>query len=87
MYMPMSQTKLDTRVSCFYENEGLPGCIGSVDILSNCPSGDFNRAKGKESYPSFGFQCITDYNCRIMAIYGPHFGTRNYMAIVKTDVR
>ena len=88
IYMPRSQTELNG-VSCFYEHDGLPGCFGSVDVVhvkwSNCPSGDYNRAKGKESYPSLGFQCITDYNRRIMAIYGPHFGTRNDMDIVKTD--
>ena len=88
IYMPRSLTELNG-VSCFYEHDGLPGCFGSVDVVhvkwSNCPSGDFNRAKGKESYPSLGFQCITDYNRRIMAIYGPHFGTRNDMDIVKTD--
>jgi hypothetical protein len=88
LYMPRNRTKVD-RVSSFYEHEGLPGCIGSVDVVhvkwSNCPSRDFNRAKGKESYPSLGFQCITNFNRRITAIYCPHFGTRNDMEIVKSD--
>jgi hypothetical protein len=44
---------------------------------SNCPTGDHNRAKGKEGYPTLGFQCITDFNRRVMAIYGPQFGSRN----------
>ena len=53
---------------------------------SNCPTGDHNRAKGKEGYPTLGFQCITDFNRRVMAIYGPQFGSRNDKDIVKHDV-
>ena len=41
--------------------------------------------KGKEGYPTIGFQCITDYNRQIPAIYGPQFGTRNDKEIVKID--
>ncbi len=48
-----------------YEEVGLPGAVGSMDVVhvkwSNCLAGDFNRAKGKESYPSLAFQCISDY--------------------------
>ena len=77
------------RVEGMYSANGLPGCCGSIDVVhvrwSNCPAGDYNRAKGKESYPSLGFECVTDFNRRIMSIYGPHFGSRNDMDIVKTD--
>jgi hypothetical protein len=52
---------------------------------SQCPTGDHNRAKGKEGYPTLGFQCITDFNRRVMAIYGPQFGSRNDKDIVKHD--
>ncbi len=49
-----------------YEEMGLPGAMGSVDVVhvkwSNCPSGDYNRAKGMESYPSLGFECISDFD-------------------------
>jgi hypothetical protein len=66
-----------------------PLFCGSVDVVhvkwSFCPAGDFNRVKGMESFPSLGFQCITDFNRRILSIYGPHFGSRNDMDIVKTD--
>jgi hypothetical protein len=72
-----------------YNSIGLPGCCGSIDVVhvkwANCPAGDFNRAKGKESYPLLGFECTTDFNRRIMSIYGPHFGSRNDMDIVKAD--
>ena len=88
IYMPSNLTAL-TKVESFYNSVGLPGCCGSVDVVhikwSSCPAGDFNRAKGKESFPSLGFQCITDFNRRILSVYGPHFGSRNDMDIVKTD--
>jgi hypothetical protein len=88
VYMPRNITELN-RVSNCYGMAGLPGCMGSIDVVhvkwSNCPAGDFNRAKGKETFPSLGFQCITDFNRRILSIYGPHFGSRNDMDIVKTD--
>ena len=73
-----------------YEEMGLPGAMGSVDVVhvkwSNCPAGDFNRAKGKESYPSLGFECISDFDRRICNVYGPSFGSRNDKHIVKNDV-
>jgi len=88
IYMPRNITEL-SHVSSSYADVGLPGCCGSMDVVhikwGNCPSGDYNRAKGKEKFPSLGFQCLTDFNRRIISIYGPHFGTRNDMDIVKTD--
>jgi hypothetical protein len=39
----------------------------------------------KEGYPTLGFQCITDFNRRILAVYGPQFGVENDKQIVKTD--
>jgi hypothetical protein len=72
-----------------YESIGLPGACGSMDVVhvkwSNCPAGDYNRAKGKEGYPTMAFQCITNYNCHFLAIYGPQFGMRNNKEIVKLD--
>jgi hypothetical protein len=72
-----------------YESVGLPGACGSMEVVhvkrSNCPAGDYNRAKGKESYPTMAFQCITNYNCRFLAVYGPQFGTRNDKEIVKLN--
>ena len=87
--MPQNHSEL-TKVEACYNAVDLPGCCGSVDVVqvkwSNCPAGDFNHTKGKEIFPFLGFQCITDYNRRILSIYGPHFGSRNDMDIVKTDV-
>ncbi len=88
VYMPKKITELNRVIIC-YGVAGLPGCCGSIDVVhvkwANCPAGDFNRAKGKETFPSLGFECITDFNRRVLSIYGPHFGSRNDMDIVITD--
>jgi len=72
-----------------YEEEGLQGVAGSVDVVhvkwANCPAGDFNRSKGKDSYPSLAFECITDYDRRILGVFGPQFGSNNDKHIVKID--
>jgi hypothetical protein len=89
IYLPRDEGELRT-VMKRYEEMGLPGAMGSVDIVhvkwSNCPSGDYNRAKGKESYPSLGFECISDFDRRICNVYGPSFGSRNDKHVVKNDV-
>jgi len=88
IYLPRNVVEL-RRVSKCYEEVGLPGCCGSMDVVhvkwSMCPTGDHNRAKGKVGYPTLAFQCITDYNHRVIGIYGPQFGTRNDKEIVKVD--
>jgi hypothetical protein len=77
------------KTSKWYSNVGLPGACGSIEVVhvkwSNCPAGDHNRAKGKEGYPSLGFQCISDFNRKILGVYGPQFGSTNDKQIVKTD--
>jgi hypothetical protein len=86
--MPKNITQL-RRITKYYKVAGLPGCCGSMDVVpvkwSACPTGDHNRAKGKEGYPSLAFQCVTDFNRRILAVYGPQFGTRNDKEIVKDN--
>ncbi len=77
-------------VTCYYKFVGLPGCIGSMNVLhikwNNCPTRDHNRAKGKKGYPSLGFQYITNYNYCIIRIFGPTFGAWNDKEIVKLDL-
>jgi hypothetical protein len=77
------------RITKYYKEAGLPGCCRLMDVVhvkwSACPTGNHNRAKGKTGYPSLGFQCNTDFNCRIFAVYGPQFGTRNNKEIVKDN--
>ncbi len=76
-------------MSKYYDEVGLPGCCGSMDVVhikwSSCPTGDHNRVKGKAGYSTLAFQCITDYNRRVIGIYGSQFGTRNDKEIVKVD--
>jgi hypothetical protein len=86
--MPTNATELRW-IARSYEHVSIPGCCGSMDVVhvqgSQCPLDDFNRAKGKESYPSLAFECMTDYNWRIMGVYGPVFGLQNDKEIVKSD--
>ncbi len=86
--IPRNITELH-RVSRDYNAVGLPGCVGSMDVVhikwANCPTGNHNHAKGKEGYPTLAFQCLTDFNRRILAIYGPQFGSCNDKDIVKHD--
>jgi len=88
IYMPRSSDELK-KVMRRYEEVGLPGAMGSVDVVhvkwSKCPAGDYNRAKGKESYPSLAFECISDFDRRICNVFGPQFGARNDKHIVKMD--
>ena len=65
IYLPHDELELQA-VMKRYEEMGIPGAMGSVDVVhikwSNCPAGDFNRAKGKQSYPSLAFECISDFD-------------------------
>ena len=76
-------------MSKYYNEVGLSGCSGSMDVVHvkwlSCPTGDHNRPKGKAGFPTLAFQCITDYNRRVIGIYGPQCGTRNDKDIVKVD--
>jgi hypothetical protein len=77
------------QVSRRYCKVGLPGTMGSKDVMhvkwSRAPAGDFNRCKGKESYPTIMFQCISNFDWRIMGISHAQYGTRNDKSIVCRD--
>jgi hypothetical protein len=85
--LPMNIRQL-RRITKYYEEAGLPGCCRSMDVFhvkwSACPTGNHNCAKGKTGYPSLGCQCITNLNHRILAVYGPQFGTRNTRRLLRT---
>jgi hypothetical protein len=72
--MPTNVTRF-RRITHYYKEAGLPGCCRSMDVVhvkwSSCPTGNHNRAKDKGGYPSLAFQCVTDFNCRILAVYSP----------------
>jgi hypothetical protein len=74
VFMPRTLEELEP-IMKRYKEEGLPGVVGSVDVVhvkrAICPAGDFNRSKGKDSYPSLAFECITDYDRRILGVFGP----------------
>jgi hypothetical protein len=63
--MPKNASELNP-ITKGYEESGLPGCCGSMDVVhvrwSQCPTGDLNRAKGKESFPTLAFECVTGFN-------------------------
>ena len=86
--MPKNATELAS-IMRGYKKSSLPGCCGSMDVVhmrwSQCPTGDLNRAKGKESFPNLTFKCVRDFNRQILGVYGPHFGLRNDKEIVKSD--
>lgn len=86
--LPRDEEELE-QIMRRYEEVGLPGAMGSLDVVhvkwSSCPAGDFNRCKGKEGFPTLGFECITDYDRKIIGVFGPQFGTQNDKHIVKLD--
>ena len=88
VFMPRTPEELQ-QIMRRYEEVGLPGAAGSLDVVhvkrANCPAGDYNRSKGKESYPSLAFECITDFDRRILGVFGPQFGCNNDKHIVKID--
>jgi len=88
VFMPCTPKELEP-IMRQYEEEGLPGVAGSVNVVhvkrSNCPAGDYNCSKGKDSYPSLAFECITDFDRRILGVFGPQFGSNNDKHIVKID--
>ncbi len=90
IYLPRNAEELNSVMSS-YEEMGLPGAMGSANVVhvkwSNCPAGDYNRSKGKKSYPSLAFECIPDFNQHICHVHGPQFGTRSNKHIVKMDIR
>jgi hypothetical protein len=83
--LPRDAEELRT-VSKKYHEVGLPGAMGSKDVVhvkwSRAPAGDFNRCKGKESYPTITFQCISNFERRIMGVSRAQYGTRNDKSIV-----
>ena len=88
VYLPRDITELRNLIRD-YDEQGLPGCCGSMDVVHLkwlwCLTGNHNPAKGKADYPTIGFECITNFHCRIIGIFGPQFGTRNNKETVKVD--
>ncbi len=88
IYLPKNQQELD-EIMDRYNDMGLPGCGGLIDVIhvkwSQCPAGDANCCKGKESYPLMAWEVISDNTRKIIGISYVQFGTRNDKHIVKID--
>ena len=58
VFLPHNVTEL-RRMSKYYDEVGLPGCCGSMDVVHvkwlSCPTGDHNRMKGKAG----SYSCIS----------------------------
>jgi hypothetical protein len=85
---PSSEEELD-QIMNRYEENYLPGCGGSVDVvhvkLSKCPAGDVNHAKGKEGFPSLAFEVVMGFDRQILGVSKAHFGTPNDKQIMQVD--
>ena len=85
---PSTLEQLQTIVSQ-YHGFHLPGACGSIDVVhvkwAQCPAGDFNNCKGKESFPSVAFQCITDNRRQVLGIAPIQYGSRSDKHIVRLD--
>jgi len=66
VYVPKTREDL-ARVETPYALVGLPGCIGSMDVVHiawcMCPTYLINLAKGKEGYTSIAYNVICDSSC------------------------
>ena len=85
---PKTMEHLQVNVKDYCEQH-LPGAAGSIDVVhvkwSRCPAGDYNKCKGKESFPSVAFECVTNNHRRILAIAPIQYGSRNDKHIVRFD--
>jgi hypothetical protein len=85
---PSSEEELEQVVNR-YEDNYLPGCGGSVDVVhvkwSKFCAGDVNHAKGKEGFPSLAFEVVAGFDRQILGVSKAHFGTRNDKQIVQVD--
>ena len=88
IHYPKTLEKL-SEVMKDYQEFYLPGCGGSIDVVhlkwSCCPAGDFNRACGKEKFPTVAFECVSDSRHRILGVSPVQFGARNDKHIVRID--
>jgi hypothetical protein len=70
IYFPRTLEALQQQVQD-YAGQHLPGACGSIDVVhvkwSRCPAGDYNKCKGKESFASVAFECVTNNRQRFLA--------------------
>jgi hypothetical protein len=86
IYMPRNDDELLT-VHRAYSALGFPGCGGSLDVVhigwDRCPAEYFTEYKGKEKYPSIGYQVVCDSKLFIAYVSDGFPGARNDMTTLK----
>jgi hypothetical protein len=88
IYLPRTDNELDF-VTQQYERYGFPGCSGSIDVVKlgwdKCPSSLLNLYKGKEGYPSVGYQVVCSARRFIQSVGSGSPGTHNDKTTIKYD--
>jgi len=88
VYVPKTREDL-ARVETPYALVGLPGCIGSMDVVHiawcMCPTYLMNLAKGMEGYTSIAYNVICDHKGRAQAVLAGTYGAFNDKTIVRYD--
>ena len=86
--MPRDSVELQ-RVQKLYSRVGLPGCVGSIDVVhigwDACPANLIHLFKGKESFPSIAYEVIVNQTREIMSVTVGHPGARNDKHICRMD--
>jgi len=86
IFMPRNEEELK-KVHLDYALIGFPGCVGSKDGVhigwDKCLAGLLNEYKGKEKYPSIGYQVICSNHKFIMFASNGFPGARNNAMAVK----
>jgi hypothetical protein len=88
IYLPRTDNELDLATQQ-YERYGFPGCSGSIDVVKlgwdKCPSLLLNLYKGKEGYPSVGYQVVCSARRFIQPVGSGSPGTHNDKTTIKYD--
>ena len=88
VYTPSDKDEL-VGVEAAYAAVGLPGAIGSMDVVhvawAMCPAGLAHLATGKEGYPSVAYNVICDHEGRALAVLAGAYGATNDKNIVRFD--
>ena len=88
VYPPTTSAQI-RNVTETYRMVGLPGCIGSADVVhvgwDRCPAGLRSMFVGKEGVPTIAYEMVCDHRRRILSVTPGHPGARNDKTIVRFD--
>ena len=77
------------KVMNVYSRMGLPGCVGSTDVVhvkwDRCPVRLYHLCKGKEGFPTLAYSVVVDHHRRILSVTQSNWGARNDKTMVKFD--